>query len=115
MLLRGPTRRADPPSPTAKVCALGVRAAVATDTERPTIAWPTAAQRARREETARRAMLLAWQRGVAPGVAPSVATADGAADVAGALLTILSPSMRTVSAAAMSKSERAELENLARA
>lgn len=42
--------------------ALGVRSAVATDTEMPHVQWPIAEQRMHRESQSRRAMLLGWQR-----------------------------------------------------
>lgn len=92
--------------------ALGLRAAVATDTERPQVQWPATEQRVNREAQSRRAMLLGWQRLVTPGVHSTVSSTEAALDTVPFLLTILGPALRTVSVMAMSPPEREAVDNL---
>lgn len=92
--------------------ALGVRAAVATDTERPQVQWPAAEQRLAREAQSRRAMLLGWQRLASPAVHSTVSSTEAALEAVPLLLTILAPALRTASVMAMPPAEREVLRNL---
>ena len=91
--------------------AMGVRRLVASDTERPMVSWPTASFAARRAAAANEGLLSAWRRSVAPAV-HSTASAAAPSELLPFLLTVMGPTLRTVSVHAMAPAEKATLADL---
>lgn len=91
--------------------AMGVRRLVASETERPVVSWPSASFAARRAAAANEGLLAAWRRSVSPAV-HSTASSAAPSQLLPFLLTVLGPTLRTVSVHAMAPAEKATLADL---